>query len=90
LNTKGRLIYPSELILDFKDGVYAERSGIAAELEYKAPLQAEILKLLEGKEFKVSDMAKSLVVQIRKSVALVKSYLTRVELHETIAHCRTG
>ena len=32
----------------------------AAELEDKAPLQAEILKLLEDEELKVSDMAKKL------------------------------
>ena len=60
LSTKGRLIYPSGLILDFKGGVNAERSGIAPELEDTAPLQAEILKLLQDKEFKVSDMAKKL------------------------------
>ena len=60
LCTKGRLIYPSELILDFKGGVYAERSGIAPELEDKAPLQAEILKLLQGNDLRVSEIANQL------------------------------
>ena len=69
LNTKGRLIYPSELILDFKDGVYAERLGIAAELEDKAPLQAEILKLLQENDLRVSDIEN----QLRRSGPQISS-----------------
>ena len=69
LSTKGRLIYPSDLILDFKDGVYAERSGIAPELEDKAPLQAEILKLLQENDLRVSDIAN----QLRRSGPQISS-----------------
>ncbi len=57
LSTKGRLIFPREIILDFKEGVYSERSGVASDLEDRAPIQAEILKLLEGKELRVAEIA---------------------------------
>ena len=60
LSTEGRLIYPSELILEFKDGVYAERLGIATDIEDKAPLQAEILKLLQNNNLRVSEIASQL------------------------------
>lgn len=67
--TKGRLIYPSGSILDFKGGVYAERSGIAPELEDKAPLQAGILKLLQENDLRVSDIAN----QLRRSGLQISS-----------------
>ncbi|NCF45804.1 MAG: hypothetical protein GWP70_13440 [Proteobacteria bacterium] len=60
LSTKGQLIYSSNLILDFKGGVYSERSGIAAELEDKAPLQAKILKLLQDNELRVFEIENQL------------------------------
>ena len=60
LNTKGRFIYPNEAILNIKGGGYAERSGIAPELEDKAPLQAKILKLLQENDLRFFDIASQL------------------------------
>ena len=60
LHTKGRLIFPSEKILNFENGKYTERSGVGAEYQDKAPAKAEVLKLLETKKMTVSEMASAL------------------------------
>ena len=60
LHTKGRLIFPSEKILSFENGKYTERSGVGAEYQDKAPVKAEVLKLLETKKMTVSEMASAL------------------------------
>ena len=47
LLTKGRLIPSSEKTYAFADGIYAERTDAGAVIEDKAPVQADILNLLE-------------------------------------------
>ena len=47
LHTKGRLIFPSEKILEFENGRYAEKKGAGVDLEDEAPLQAQILTIIE-------------------------------------------
>jgi len=47
LLTKGRLIPSSEKTYAFSDGLYAERTDAGAVIEDKAPVQADILNLLE-------------------------------------------
>ena len=47
LHTKGRLIFPSEKVLAFEHGRYAEEKGAGVDLEDEAPLQAKILSLIE-------------------------------------------
>jgi len=61
LNTKGRLIFPSEKVLTFENGKYTEKTGAGVELQDEAPLQAQILKLLEDYgQLRVSELAKHL------------------------------
>ena len=45
--TKGHLIYTSEKIFSFSDGKYSEQEGVGVNLESKAPVQAQVLGLLE-------------------------------------------
>ena len=47
LNTKGRLIFPSEIMLEFNQGIYTEKTGTGLQLEDEAPLQAQILGIIE-------------------------------------------
>ena len=47
LHTKGRLIFPSEKVLAFEHGRCAEKRGAGVDLEDEAPLQAQILSLIE-------------------------------------------
>jgi hypothetical protein len=47
LLTKGRLILSSEKTHAFSDGLYAERTDAGAVIEDKAPVQLDILNLLE-------------------------------------------
>ena len=60
LHTKGRLIYPSEKVLSFKDGRYEERAGVSAEYEYKAPVQALVIKELEKSPKTVKELSDTL------------------------------
>ena len=61
LQAKGRLIFPSEKILTFDSGKYSERAGVGAEYEDKAPVQAEVLKLLKASQkLTVNEMANTL------------------------------
>ena len=60
LHTKGRLIFPSEKILNFENGKYSEKIRVGAEYEDKAPAQAEVLRLLETREMTVSEIATTL------------------------------
>ena len=61
LITKGRLIFPSEKILTFKNGQYIENTQVGIELQDEAPLQAQILRLLETYgALRVSELAKHL------------------------------
>lgn len=61
LNTKGRLIFPSEKVLTFENGKYSESTGVGIELQDEAPLQAQILRLLATHgALRVSELAKHL------------------------------
>jgi len=60
LHTKGRLIYPSQKILSFDEGRYLERTGVGAEYEDKAPVQAEVLKTLEQEPMSLSNLVAAL------------------------------
>jgi len=60
LHTKGRLIYPSEKILNFEGGKYTERTGASAEYEDKAPVQALVLKELEKAPMTVTELSDAL------------------------------
>jgi len=60
LHTKGRLIYPSEKLLSFKDGRYKERAGASADYEYKAPVQALVIKELEKAPKTVKELSDTL------------------------------
>ena len=60
LHTKGRLIYPSEKILNFEDGRYEERIGAGAEYEDKAPVQAQVIRELEKAPKTVKELADAL------------------------------
>lgn len=57
LHTKGRLINPSEKILTFDNGKFVERTGISAEYEDKAPIQAMVLQQLEMAPQTVTELA---------------------------------
>ena len=58
--TKGRLIHPTEKLLSFENGKYIERTGVSAEYEDKAPIQASVLKELEQKPSTVTELAQIL------------------------------
>ena len=61
LHTKGRLIFPSEKVLAFEHGRYAEEKGAGVDLEDEAPLQAKILSLIEQQgPQRVSELAEKL------------------------------
>lgn len=60
LHTKGRLIYPSEKILNFEGGKYTERTGASAEYEDKAPVQALVIKELEKAPMTVTELRDAL------------------------------
>ena len=47
LNTKGRLIFPSKKILTFSNGRYIEKTGAGADISDRAPVQADILDLID-------------------------------------------
>lgn len=56
LHAKGRLIFPSEKILNFEGGKYEERIGASAEYEDKAPIQAKVLEALKKAPMTVSEL----------------------------------
>ena len=56
LLTKGRMIPPSEKILEFCDGVYIERTNAGAALENMSPFQAKILDLLQKAPTRQSEL----------------------------------
>ena len=60
LHTKGRLINPSEKILTFDNGKFIERTGIGAEYEDKAPVQALVLTEIESSPKTVTQLVDSL------------------------------
>ena len=60
LHTKGRLIYPSEKVLNFEGGRYEERAGASAEYEDKAPVQALVLEELEKAPKTVKELSDTL------------------------------
>ena len=60
LHTKGRLIFPSEKILNFEGGRYEERTGASAEYEDKAPVQALVIKELERAPMTVTELRDAL------------------------------
>ena len=60
LHTKGRLIYPSEKILNFEGGRYEERTGASAEYEDKAPVQALVIRELEKVPMTVTELSDAL------------------------------
>ena len=60
LHAKGRLIFPSEKILNFESGRYEERTGASAEYEDKAPVQALVIKELERGPMTVKELADAL------------------------------
>ena len=60
LHTKGRLIYPSEKVLKFEDGLYEERTGAGAEYEDKAPVQALVLEELKKSPKMVKELSDTL------------------------------
>jgi hypothetical protein len=60
LNTKGRLIFPSEKILTFKDEKYSEKDGVGAEYEDKAPVQAMVLETFKDGPMTVGQLATTL------------------------------
>ena len=60
LHTKGRLIYPTEKILNFEGGKYHERTGVSAEYEDKAPVQALVLRELEKAPMTVTELGDAL------------------------------
>ena len=86
LHTKGRLIYPSEKILNFEGGKYTERTGASAEYEDKAPVQALVLRELEKAPMTVTALGDALgkdtgqISNICSSLAtegkIIKSYRT--------------
>ena len=58
LNTKGRLIFPSKKILMFSNGRYNEKVGAGADISDRAPVQAEILDLIDKHhQLRVSQLA---------------------------------
>ena len=60
LHTKGRLIYPSEKVLNFQEGRYQELTGASAEYEDKAPVQALVIKELEKAPKTVKELSDTL------------------------------
>ena len=58
LHIKGRVIFPSEKKLIFKDGLYHEQTGAGADLRDRAPLQSQILDCIDEKgEMRVGELA---------------------------------
>ena len=57
LHAKGRLIFPSEKILNFESGRYEERTGASAEYEDKAPVQALVIRELEKAPMTVTELS---------------------------------
>ena len=60
LNTKGRLIFPSQTFLVFEDGKYTEKSGVGSEHFDKAPAQAEVLEELQRKALTNKELSQAL------------------------------
>ena len=60
LHAKGRLIFPSEKILNFEGGKYTERTGASAEYEDKAPVQALLIRELEKLPMTVTELSDAL------------------------------
>ena len=56
LLTKGRLIQPSEKILEFCDGVYTERTNAGAALKDLKPFQARVLDALEKSPMRQAEL----------------------------------
>ena len=88
LNTKGRLIFPSKKILTFSNGRYTEKTGAGADISDRAPVQADILDLIDQhNELRVNQLASMLgrseaqISEACKRLA-VDGRITRVNLKE--------
>ena len=61
LSTKGRLLWPNEKILTFSNGRYTEKTGAGADISDRAPVQADILDLIDQhNELRVNQLASML------------------------------
>ena len=82
LHTKGRLIFPSEKVLAFENGRYAEKKGAGVDLEDEAPLQAQILTVIEQQG---PQRVRELAQKLERSEPQISSACSKLQSKNKIA-----